>query len=386
MEEGNSADLTETHTATAAFHTNAKIRTKLVVNRQMNVKSCVFCNESHAPVNCTKIIEHKARIYIVKRDRLCFNCLGHHNVAHCKSHQSCRKCKKRHHTSLCKDEGTQHNAKETGTVLHSQAQINVLLKTSVAQVSSGIHCTNANILFDEGVQRSFIIEKLATALNLAITGQETVNLSGFGDTNESKKVRHLNTGTIYLLTDTGKLPINVFIVPEIAVPMKIYVHKRTHLKYLYGLKLAHPVSHDPMFEVSLLIGVDYYWSIVADRIVRGTGPTAVKSKIGYLLSGLIKGLPENPDHTHTSTINILVGHKVAELNLEKFWEVEAAGIESTDNKSENGQFQDANCISYHRNRYVGKLTWKEEHPTLLNNRSIAQRRTESAIKRLNIFV
>ncbi|CAC5377939.1 unnamed protein product [Mytilus coruscus] len=131
MEEGKSADLTDTHTATAAFHTNAKVRTK-PVNRQMNIKSCVFCNESHAPVNCTKIIDHKARISIVKRDRLCFNCLGHHNVADCKSHQSCRKCKKRHHTSLCKDEvqqdekqsntnvnistihETQHNAKETG--------------------------------------------------------------------------------------------------------------------------------------------------------------------------------------------------------------------------------------------------------------------------------
>ncbi|CAC5364771.1 unnamed protein product [Mytilus coruscus] len=139
MEEGNSADLTETNTATAAFPTNAKVRTK-PVNRQMNVKSCIFCNESHAPVNCTKIIEHKARISIVKRGRLCFNCLGHHNVADCKSHQSCRKCEKRQHTSLCKDEvqqdekpsnanvnistiqETQHNAKETATVLHSQTK------------------------------------------------------------------------------------------------------------------------------------------------------------------------------------------------------------------------------------------------------------------------
>ncbi|CAC5385662.1 unnamed protein product [Mytilus coruscus] len=253
---------------------------------------------------------------------------------------------KRHHTSLCKDEvqqdekqsnanvnistiqETQQNAKETGTVLHSQAQTNVLLKTAVAQ--------------------------------------ETVNLSGFGDTNESKKIRHLNTGTIYLLTDTGQLPINVLIIPEIAVPMKTYLHKTTHLKYLYGLKLAHPVSHDPMFEVSLLIGLDYYWSIVEDRIVRRTGPTAVKSKIGYLLSGPINGLPANPDQTQT------------------FWEVEAAGIESTDNKSENGQdVYEANCISYHGNRYVVKLPWKEEHPTLLDNRSIAQRRTENVIKRLS---
>ncbi|CAC5420809.1 unnamed protein product [Mytilus coruscus] len=42
---------------------------------------------------------------------------------------------------------TQHNAKET--VLHSQTQTNVLLKTAVAQVSSGFQCTDANILFHE---------------------------------------------------------------------------------------------------------------------------------------------------------------------------------------------------------------------------------------------
>ena len=99
---------------------------------------------------------------------------------------------------------------------------------------------------------SFITEKLATELDLTITRQETINLSGFCDTSEGKTVRHQNNGTIYLLTDNGKLPINVLIVPEIAVPMKTYVHNITNLKYLFGLKLAHPLSHDPMVEVSLL--------------------------------------------------------------------------------------------------------------------------------------
>ncbi|CAC5422635.1 unnamed protein product [Mytilus coruscus] len=84
--------------------------------------------------------------------------------------------------------------------------------------------------------------------------------------------------------------------------------------------------------------------------------------------------------THTATAAF-------HTNAKKFWEVEAAGIESTDNKSENGQFRDvyeANCISYHGNRYVAKLPWKKEHPTLLDNRSIAQRRTENVIKRLSL--
>ncbi|VDI76090.1 Hypothetical predicted protein [Mytilus galloprovincialis] len=87
-------------------------------------------------------------------------------------------------------------------------------------------------------------------------------------------------------------------------------------------------------------------------------------------------------------MNILVGHKVEEHILEKFWEVEAASINNTDNKSENRQFQDvyeSNSRGYHMEteRYVAKLPCKEEHHTLLDNRSIAQRRTENVIKRLS---
>ena len=109
MEAGNATEYTDNLTATAAFHTNAKIRSKFS-NRQGSSaykKSCAFCHESHYAVNCSKYEDPKARMTIVKRDHLCFNCLGHHSIADCKSHQSCRKCKKRHHTSLCKDKDQQ---------------------------------------------------------------------------------------------------------------------------------------------------------------------------------------------------------------------------------------------------------------------------------------
>lgn len=101
----------------------------------------------------------------------------------------------------------------------------------------------------------------------------------------------------------------------------------------------------------------YYGPYKSDKV------TVIHTKIGYHLSGLINGLPANPDHIHTSMMSIFIGRKVWELNMEKFWEVEAAGVESTAKKSDNGQFQDfyeANCISYHGIRYVAKLSWKEE--------------------------
>ena len=37
----------------------------------------------------------------------------------------------------------------------------------------------------------------------------------------------------------------------------------------------------------MLIGADAYWSIVQETVIQGPGPTAVQSKLGYLLSGLL---------------------------------------------------------------------------------------------------
>ena len=45
---------------------------------------------------------------------------------------------------------------------------------------------DANILLDEGVQRSFVTESLARKLDLGINGTEIVHLSGFGEQNRQK--------------------------------------------------------------------------------------------------------------------------------------------------------------------------------------------------------
>jgi len=56
------------------------------------------------------------------------------------------------------------------------------------------------------------------------------------------------------------------------------------LPHLQKLSLAHPLT-EKEFDISLLVGADHYWDIVGDNVVRGNGPTAVESKLGYLLSG-----------------------------------------------------------------------------------------------------
>jgi len=61
------------------------------------------------------------------------------------------------------------------------------------------------------------------------------------------------------------------------------------MPHIWSLSLAHPVTSEHQFSISLLIGTDYYKTFVQDDIVQGEGPTAQKSKLGYLLSRKIPG-------------------------------------------------------------------------------------------------
>ena len=80
---------------------------------------------------------------------------------------------------------------------------------------------------------------------------------------------------------------------------------------------------DKDFNIPLLIGADNYSDIVEDHIIRGDGPTATSSKIGYLLSGPFS-------HTHflnviPSALHISTQHS-EDNNIEKFNDLETTGI------------------------------------------------------------
>jgi len=114
---------------------------------------------------------------------------------------------------------------ETGAAFfHTTVQsspTSVLLKTAVASVCSNGTCVDANILMDEGAQRSFITNDLAESLQLKRDGNDVISLSSFGDAGE--KVQRVDTATVNIVADDGeKIPIRVLVVPVIAKPLSSY--------------------------------------------------------------------------------------------------------------------------------------------------------------------
>ena len=326
---------------TASFLTSFNRNTPPKPNgkRPPTEQRCAYCKGKHNSLECTVVRDPVRRHTIVQEARLCFNCLGRHRVTECKSRNRCRMCHRKHHTSLCPGDSqpalplpvggnpvttqvtesfptvpavaTFHTVQKNDTRRKS-----TLLKTAISPVEHRGRTVSAHILFDEGSQRSFITGDLARQLHLTPEKEETISLSAFGGTASS--VKRVAVSTISLLSDDGEpILIEVIVVPTIAAPIQNHmVNDLQTLPHLKGLKLAHPITDEDPFQIDLLIGPDHYWNVVEDHIIRGPGPTAAKSKIGYLLSGLVPTTNQST-RVRASILHVMTSHEQDEFDLER---------------------------------------------------------------------
>ena len=214
-------------------------------------------------------------------------------------------------------------------------------------------------------------------LGLQTSTKETINLATFGAISTTR--RNLDVVTIYIETVSyGNIPIQALVVREIATPLQNSI--RTAIEnypYLQDLKLAHPVTDNESFEISLLIGADHYWDIVQDHIICGNGPATMQFKLGYLLSGRVTSTANTMNSNYpTNMLNVLLSHLDEDDQIERFWNLESLGITDKDSKQ--------TAISQEQNgSYTAKFPWKKDHPLLPTNHFVCEKRTRATIKRIN---
>ena len=387
---------------TASFHTTAKPGKRAQPGpRPSNggkvprvVIKCAFCDGGHRSGECAVYTDADSglkAVKAVKEKRLCFNCLAKHPVAKCNSSNRCLKCKRKHHTTICScqagNQSSSTSSNETTTsetaVLHSNTNLpdkEVLLKTAIATVTSAspVHA-EASILFDERAQKSFITEHLAAELQLTRETTETIYLASFGST--TSKVQQVDITTVHVFAEIRQMiPVRVLVVPTISAPINNRTQHVSELPYLHGLRLAHPGTSDSTFQISMLISADFYWDIVENHVIRGNGPTAVKSKIGYLLSGPVHA--QNSDATE-HVFNIMASRPPTDV-LERFWTLKSMGISQTSDDTDKtdyfNEYQQSSIV-YQDGSYTAKLPWKRDHAELPSN-NVATKRTRNLIRRL----
>ena len=289
-------------------------------------RTCIYCDDpSHSTFSCDKINDITRRKQIISEKRLCFNCMGKgHTSGECRNPKRCQKCKGKHHTSICTKTATQANVfnaqdsnfdppcqepstdaddsdqvmetitfiEETKSLLLPMNGNGILLQTAVAPVLVNEEYINARILFDSGAQRTLVTQSFSTKAHAEVQGHESVTISGIEDRHSSKR-RMPRVELFIKCQDDSRQPINALVLSTITAPLHTKNREVNYLSYLRDLPLAHPTNTNEDFEVDILIGNDHYWDFVQNDIIRGNGPTAMKSKLGYLISGPIS----NPDYT-----------------------------------------------------------------------------------------
>ena len=100
-----------------------------------------------------------------------------------------------------------------------------------------MYCT----VFDEGVQRSFLSEDMASELQITPTSTVDIAMASFGSTSTCNQ--KLGVATVEVQTESGEsIPVSVLIVPSIAAPIQNLVPSSVYtMPHLRNLKLAHPV-------------------------------------------------------------------------------------------------------------------------------------------------
>ena len=233
----------------------------------------------------------------------------------------------------------------------------VFRTTAIVVVRTRQYFSKANVLLDEGSQRTFISRRLATDLHLQPVAHERLLLSGFAGESAGPQVYEITELTIDD-QKSNSITLRAIIVGKTVNALDDSARGVvTTLPHLRSLNLAHPATNKKSFPVDILIGADLYWNIVGDkRPIRGPGPTAVASRIGYLISGPCEQVqvaqPNRRNAIHVAAMD---------EDMSKLWSLEALGISHNNENLKEAADYAAKSIKYQDGKYIAGLPWRMDH-------------------------
>ena len=355
---------------------------------------CVFCGRGgHWSRSCQTVTKPEIRKNILFKEKRCYKCMKcGHTAFQCRSEIKCYRCNGKHHSSICTfekrkkdpssdggDVSVDADEKQTTESLISVCKRNsVLLQTARAQISSTDEAETKNIrlLFDSGSQSSYITPKARDALKLRPLGKQTVSIKVFGNV-ENTKVLDVVRFSVRSRDNTMNVYVTA-LVSDICLPIeeqKINVAQNTHA-HLRGLPLADSNPRNLPLDIDILIGADHYWDFLHDKIIRGeSGPVAVSSYLGYILSGNIDDGKRNSSvhcnivSTHRLTVEMQVNSVVDDVKA--VFGVESSQL-SIDDLQVLKQFE--KTTKFQNGHYEVELPFKNKNEVLGDNYVVAKNR------------
>ena len=381
--------------------------------------TCIYCRKDHASNPCKNVTSIAARKEILKRAGRCFVCLKRNHISKtCSSRMKCLKCGRQHHISICTSDTnievkSLHTPNVEGsaslpqsqtscsppressgrlTVLYVNVSTPILLQTAKAAIYRPGQPNEkflARLILDSGSQRSYVTTTVKDKLRLPSERKQTISVKTFGSTEEN--TQSVDVVHLCITTEHGDdVQLSAFVIPLICDPLQSQsiVHASVTHAHLRGLKLADYSTVEDDILVDILVGSDQYWQLVSGKVVRGEdGPTAIQTKLGWVLSGPTNGAVQNDQQqnnlvtTHvlkTATKPVDITNESLDGSLQRFWDLESLGVRP---RSVYEEFEER--ITFENDRYKVHLPWKLPHPVLPDNYELSMKRLSNLLKRLN---
>ena len=275
------------------------------LGRENAKNDCTFCDGPHPSDSCKIVPTIDQRLAFLRNQKRCFRCFkkGHMSKS-CYSKKRCSRCNGKHHLALCKSTGidehkssgtdpTEENTSkrnpeeedstipEGSTLVGSThtSQDTILLQSALVDVAAGSRSCQARLLFDSGSQRTFISQDLANKIGAQPFKREELLMSTFGHDKRTKA--DFETVRVCLMAGGEGIVINALVSPVISPPISAHLQDDDlNFPHLQGLRLADPVRTRGPLEIDIIIGNDYYGSLVTGEIIKGDGPMAMNRKFG----------------------------------------------------------------------------------------------------------
>ena len=370
------------------------------------VKRCAFCQEEHHETKCMNVKDINTRKSILKNYGRCFICLRKgHRAMNCRSKVNCSQCKKRHNTALCnfRDESREDDHRPPS--LPAAECINI---ASCVQENKDLSCATAalqtaqalingdrdirvRVLFDSGSQKSFITTQAAKMAGLHPIRRERLGIKVFGSDEGKYEERDLVVFDLMNVEGGERVRMSAFIVENISDIPNIHVESiKKGYKHLSKIWFSDVDSKQSRLELDILIGSNFLWNFQGQQTIRGgiDEPVAVNTKLGWVISGPLKGKITENSEDCISTLFCIENDEVYFAGIEKpnsldkdvgkLWDLDSVGVRPVDTV-----YTDViDNITFTGKRYAVGLPWKVGHKQLPSNYSNCFSRLKSQIKKL----
>eukprot|EP00794_Sanderia_malayensis_P017243 gene17243-biopygen14837 len=364
---------------------------------------CTFCLGSHPSESCETVKDPESRRKVLIKYAKCFSCFKPgHRYFKCSAKVKCDHCKGNHHQLICNSTTADAAPKETRPQATAPAMDpNAAAWVGVGNTSSGgqvalqtaLAVVNGNrekivrVLFDTGSHKTFITSEAVGKLGLEPVRSERLGIKAFGSKEPDVACRDVVNLSLGGVRGKKNVSIEAYVVDDISSIQNIHVeHVKKNYEYLSHVYFSDVCRDKETLLIDCLVGSDFFWAFQEDHSIRGgpNEPVAVKTTLGWVLSGPLKG--KNSVSSFDNNVDLIINamrvssevKPDVDFNVHKLWDLDSIGIRERDPVHE----LTLDNISFTGKRYSVGLPWKAGQNNLPSNYNISLLRLNNQVRKL----